>query len=367
MNENIRINWYRCKVEKTVMGQLMRKSDAKGLAQVIPQLLLFVATGSMAYLAFLKVHRTSWQWALPLLLLALFIHGTFSRFFFGVAVHELCHKTPFKTQLWNDFFLKVYSFISWFDYVGYRVSHVRHHQVTVHADEDGEVVLPQGLNWHGVKFIIMELAVNPAKVFGVINSFVVAARGNVSVRDGFFTAAWLNRILPESNAALRREHRDWARVVLFGQLSLALLFIFTGQWFLIVVFTLGCHYCDWLQMLCGAPQHVGLSPNVSDFSLCLRTDTCSGFPALLYWNMQYHLEHHMFPAVPFYNLPRLRRVIEHDLPPAPHGLWATWKELLPIIKKQREAKSYVFVPRLPANTGERVTDRVIQSEAAQQT
>jgi fatty acid desaturase len=47
-----------------------------------------------------------------------------------------------------------------------------------------------------------------------------------------------------------------------------------------------------------------------------------------YRNMQYHLEHHMYPAVPFYNLPKLRAEIESQLPPAPHGLIATWREIL---------------------------------------
>ena len=56
----------------------------------------------------------------------------------------------------------------------------------------------------------------------------------------------------------------------------------------------------------------------------------------------------MFPAVPFYNLPRLRKVIEHDLPQAPHGIWATWMEILPILKKQRREPGYFFSPRLPA-------------------
>jgi fatty acid desaturase len=81
--------------------------------------------------------------------------------------------------------------------------------------------------------------------------------------------------------------------------------------------------------------------------------------------MQYHMEHHMYPAVPFYNLPRLRRAMEDDLPPATHGLWATWREILPIMKRQRIDKNYVFVPRLPGSDGEHVADSVIQTEAAQ--
>src|SRR5512135_1595344 len=96
MNEQIRINWYRCKIDKAVLSDLMRKSDARAFAQVLPQLLLFAATGTLAYLAFLRVHTNHWGWSLPLLLFALFVHGTCSRFFFGIAGHELAHKTPFR-------------------------------------------------------------------------------------------------------------------------------------------------------------------------------------------------------------------------------------------------------------------------------
>jgi fatty acid desaturase len=347
MTEQIKINWYRCKVDRAVMSDLMRKRNSRALAQIIPQFLLFALTGTLAYLAFLNVHRNNWPWAIPLLLLALFVHGTIGSFLGGIACHELCHKTPFRTTAMNAFFLKVYAFMSWFDPVGYRVSHVKHHQLTVHTEHDGEVVLPQGLSWHGVGFVLMELTVNPVKIYLLVLNCIAAAQGRVTTRDAFFRAEWLRRILPQSDPELRREHRNWARIVLFGHLLLAAVFVATGHWFLIIIVTFGCQYCDWLQLLCAAPQHIGLSPNVSDFRLCTRTYTCGWFLGFLYWNMQYHVEHHMFPSVPFYNLPRLRSVIEHDLPPASHGLWATWREILPIMKRQRDDHDYVFVPRLP--------------------
>jgi fatty acid desaturase len=364
MNEQIKINWYRCKADKRVMSELMKTSDFRGFCQVFLQLALFFATATVAYLIYLQINAATWMWSVPALLAALFVHGTFSSFMGRTAppVHELCHKTPFRSKAWNEFFLKFYSFVGWSDYIWFRPSHVKHHQATVHEDYDGEVVLPQKFDWQSVKFVATALTCNPYAIFCYLRDWARAARGNAD--DWKKKDAWSNKIVPESNAALRREHRDWARLVVFGHLALALLFIATGHWFFIVLFTFGTFYSSWLVTLCYMPQHVGLSPNVPDFRLCCRTYTCNWLPGFLYWNMQYHVEHHMFPAVPFYNLPKLRKAIEHDLPPAPHGLWATWMEILPILKRQREDPTYAFIPKLPQGSGERVGDDILELEAA---
>ena len=139
----------------------------------------------------------------------------------------------------------------------------------------------------------------------------------------------------------------YKRQVLGGHAALAAVFVATGNWILVPVVNFGCLYCPWLQTLTGAPQHAGLTPDVPDWRLCCRTYTCHWFPAFLYWNMQYHVEHHMFPAVPFYHLPRLRETIAHDLPPAPHGLFAVWREMLPILRRQREEPGWFFTPQIP--------------------
>ena len=366
MNDQVRISWYRTRVDKAVMSGLMRRSDARGFAQVLPQLALYAATGTLAFLAYQNVDAVNWRWAVPLLLLALFIHGTFASFFGGTACHELCHKTPFKSPFWNDLFLNIYAFLSWFDPVSYRVSHVKHHQVTVHHDQDGEVVLPNALDLHGIKFVLTALACDPLHLISRIGKWLRAACGDLSRGIWSFSPEWIATILPGENEKLRREHRNWARTLVTGHLVLAIAFVATGHWILIVIVTFGCQYSSWLQVLCGAPQHAGMTPDVPDFRLCCRTYTCSGLPAFLYWNMQYHVEHHMFPAVPFYNLPRLREAIRHDLPPAPHGLLATWLELLPILKRQREEPGYFFAPLLPAgeSSGMRVGDGILRNEAA---
>ena len=363
MNEQIKINWYRCKVDKKVMSELMKTSDWRGLAQAVPQLLLFFTTGMCAFFAYRNIHADNWVWAVPLLLLALFVHGTFSCFI-GMAapVHELCHKTPFRTKWLNEFFLRVFAFLSWTDYMGFRVSHVKHHQVTTHHDHDFEVILPQKVDLAAVKYVLSALTCNPVWVFNYLRGVVLTAAGRKARWN--FEPDWMDMVIPESNAKLRRERKEWALTVVLGHLALAILFIATGNWFLIIVFNLGVFYCGWLTALCGTPQHYGLSPNVPDFRLCCRTYTCGWLPAFLYWNMQHHIEHHMFPAVPFYNLGKLRKAIEHDLPPANHGLWPTWKHLLEVSRRQKEDPNYVFVPELPSGSGERVGDDVLELEAA---
>jgi len=366
MNEQIKINWYRTKVDKKVMSELMKKSDAKALATVIPQLALFVLTTALTYWTYTLVHISTLPWSLPLLFVALWVHGSFVAFLgMGGPVHELCHKTPFRTPWLNQFFLLLYSFLSWSEFISFRASHVKHHQVTVHSDHDGEVVLPAKFDGESFKFFFNSFIIDPVYAYKRFRDWVWAALAPESVRLKEWSD-WIKlKIMPVENVKMRREQRRWMLIVLGGHVALATIFIATGHWFLIPLVNFAGFYAGWGTMVVGVPQHIGLSSNVADHRLCCRTYTCGWLPGFLYWNMQYHIEHHMFPAVPFYNLPRLHEVVKHDMPPAPHGLLATWKQIMPIVRRQRVEPDYVFVPELPNNEGERATDELLEREAAQ--
>ncbi len=363
----MRINWYRSKVDPDVMRQLCERSDARALIHVGAQLGLYALTGTAAWLCYRHIDAANWLWTVPLLLLCLFLHGTNGSFFGGVACHELGHKTPFATARLNAFFLRVYAFLSWFEPTSYRASHSRHHQSTTHADDDGEVVLPLIFDYRSIPFFLSAIALHPPSVWRQLRFMVAAAQGDLT-REGFFRSEWLRRVVPESDAKTRHEIIRWARIVVGGHLLLATVFVLSGNWFLVVLITFGCLYSNWLTILTGLPQHFGLKPNTPDFRICCRTYTCHWVPAFFYWNMQYHVEHHMFPAVPFYHLPRLRAAIAHDLPPATHGLLATWKhEMLPIIRQQRVNPNYMVVPPLPKNEGVFASDSELYSEAGGRT
>ncbi len=353
-----KIRWHRSHVDPDVMAELLRRSDTRGWLQAGGHLGLWIATGMFTYFAFRQISPDTWAWAAPLLLLGLFAHGTVGSFLGGAACHELGHRTVFRTRALSEIFLRIYAFFGWWDHVWFRTSHIKHHQVTIHSDYDGEVVLPQHIQSGDWKFWLSLFAWNPVGTW-------TASRNYFSRALGKMDNAWYEFVLPEENERLRRRHRNWAGCHLVGHAALATLFILTGHWFLIIIFNFGSHYCGWLTFLCGHPQHYGMQGDVPDHRLCTRTYITSGLPAFLYWNMQYHVEHHMFPAVPFFRLGELRKAIEHDLPPAPRGLVATWKEILAVHRTMRDDPDYFLVPELPvSNDASYALDPVLEREAA---
>ena len=327
-----RINWYRTPIDKETLKRLTRRSDARAFAQVVPQLALTVATGAFAY----------WAWDhLPLVvaLAAFYLHGTVYAFV-GVMGpgHELCHGTPFKTRLWNEFFLWIFSFLSWTNYVHFRASHTQHHLLTVHSGRDLEVVQPLIPRRRDYLFAF---TCNP---MAAKSTFLTTVRHAVNRLEG----EWERRIFPDSEPARRRAMVRWARVLLVGHTALAAAFLATGKWRLLFLVTLAPFYGGWLSHLCWMTQHAGLIGNVPDFRLICRTALVDPITRFLYWNMTYHVEHHMYAGVPFYNLPALRKAIEPDLPVADKGLFRCCRQIVRILRKQKEDPAYAFEPPLPA-------------------
>ena len=54
----------------------------------------------------------------------------------------------------------------------------------------------------------------------------------------------------------------------------------------------------------------------------------------LYWNMNYHVEHHIFPTVPYHALPKLHEAIKADCPPPYPSSIAAYREIIPALLRQ---------------------------------
>jgi Na(+)-translocating NADH:ubiquinone oxidoreductase F subunit len=71
----------------------------------------------------------------------------------------------------------------------------------------------------------------------------------------------------------------------------------------------------------------------------------------LYWNMNYHIEHHMFPLVPYHALPRLHEEMKADCPAAYKSIAEAFREIIPALRKQVKNPEYFVARTLPEGAG----------------
>lgn len=324
-----KIVWYRSPVDRATMTELNKRSDWKGLLQTLGHLGLLTTTGAAAWLA---VGR------LPLIvvLLLLFLHGTFWPFLLN-GFHELCHKTVFKTKALNTIFLQIYSFLGWNNPVLFWASHQEHHKYTLFPPQDLEVVLPTRLT---LKNFLKSAVINPWGLYYSLKGYIRLSFGKI---DG----QWANYLFPPTDPAYQRALFNQARFHLLGHALLVIVSLALGWWMLPILVTLAPFYGGWLIFLVNNTQHSGLVDKTNDYRLCCRTIYLNPLIQFVYWHMNYHTEHHMYAAVPCYNLSKLHKMIKADLPHCPSGLVETWGLILNIQKKQETDPAYQFHAELP--------------------
>jgi fatty acid desaturase len=337
------IRWYRTPIDKELLKSLSTRSDFLGAVQTLGYLGIYGTTGTLSVLGW-------WWWPWWAVLPVVFLHGMVTAFMIN-GVHELGHGTVFRTKQLNSLFCHVLAFLGWINHRMFAASHSRHHAYTLHPPDDLEVVLPIR---YAVSHFFRYGFVNPWGIHHTVKDTWRIARGRMR-------GAWELTLFPEGEPEKRRGPMAWAWQLLIGHgvivVASATLAWATGAWVWLmvpVVTTLAPFYGGWLFFLCNNTQHVGLMDNVPDFRLCCRTFTLNPFVRVLYWQMNYHTEHHMYPTVPCYHLARLHRAIRADLPPCPAGLVATWREIIAILRKQKDDPRYqhvAIIPVRPAPTG----------------
>jgi fatty acid desaturase len=106
-------------------------------------------------------------------------------------------------------------------------------------------------------------------------------------------------------------------------------------------------YGAWHHLMTGLTQHVGLAEDVLDYRLNCRTVYINPFSRFVYWNMNYHVEHHMFPMVPYHALPELHKEMLADCAPPYRGFWDAYREILPTLLRQLRDPNYFIRRQLP--------------------
>jgi fatty acid desaturase len=341
VRKTLKIPWYRCPIEPARLRELTRRSDLKGFLQTIGHL------GVMAIFAFLTWHFFQTRTWVPFAL-CLFAFGTVYSFA-NHGGHELSHGAVFRTKWLNGFFLRIFSLLGWFNFYHYRQSHTYHHLYTLWPRADREVVLPKYPSLEPL-YLLQLFTFN---IFGGFESIALVPRVSGWIRlavRGKFSDEWSEAIFAPDQAPARRKAIAWARFFLLFHAALIAVSIAFGLWMLPVLVTFGVFFGNWWRYFVGVPMHCGLRDNVPDFRLCVRTIKLDPFSSFLYWRMNWHLEHHMFAAVPCYNLKKLHALVAADMP-RPRSLGEAWREMRETWKKQQTDPSFQFSTPLPPPRG----------------
>lgn len=314
--------WYQCPVPREQMRELLKRRDWPAIRDTLVWFSLLIASGAAALYLW-----GSWWCIIPFLIYGvIYASSSDSRW------HESSHGTAFKTDWMNNALYEISSFMVMRESTLWRWSHTRHHSDTIIVGRDPEIAVPR-----------------PPDIKALILSFF-----NLGVYPTYFS-----KILLHSTGKLFEDEKEFVpesehkKIFIRAKIYLAIylfvigLSIYLGSILPLLFVGLTNLYGSWVMPIYGYTQHAGLAENVLDHRLNCRTVYMNFVNRYLYWNMNYHVEHHMFPLVPYHNLPKLHELIKEDCPKPYSSILDAWKEIIPAVLRQVKDPGYYVKRKLP--------------------
>jgi Na(+)-translocating NADH:ubiquinone oxidoreductase F subunit len=320
--------WYTSPVAKPQMRELLRRRNWPGIRDTFIWFSLLIVMGVWGY------HAWGTWWAI----IPFGIYGVIYASTSDSRWHESSHGTAFKTDWMNNALYEVASFMVLRESVPWRWSHTRHHSDTIIVGRDPEIAVPRPPNLRAMFCNFFNLRTFPRYV------------GNVLLHcTGKLNAGEATYIPPaeQSKVFVR------ARIYVLIYVAVVALAIHQRSILPLMYIGLPSLYGCWMMPIYGLTQHAGLAENVLDHRLNCRTVYMNPINRFFYWNMNYHLEHHMFPLVPYHALPRLHDLVKADTPTPYGGLLDAWSEIVPTVLRQRKDPAYHVKRVIPTPTDRR--------------
>ncbi|MEZ5410076.1 MAG: fatty acid desaturase [Acidimicrobiales bacterium] len=301
--------WFRPVIDPERLRALSRRSNGRAAADTLLWLGLIAGTGLWAWSA-----RGSW-WAVP----AFALYGVLYSGMADARWHEMGHGTAFRTRWLNDALYHLACFMIIRGPTLWRWSHARHHSDTIIVGRDAEIAVPRPTTRRQI--VVMFLGV-PGTI-QMIRRTVRHARGRLEPDVlSFVPPGETGRVVREAQVFVAL----WAAVVVAA--------VATRSPVPLLYVGLPSFYGIWVMVFFGLTQHAGLQEDVLDHRLNTRTVLMNPFFRFLYLNMNYHVEHHLFPTVPYHALPALHREVAGQLAPPLPNTRAAYRELLAATARQ---------------------------------
>ncbi|MGI3185058.1 fatty acid desaturase [Nioella aestuarii] len=302
------LRWWTPRIDSEVLAALREPRNGPALVNFA---LWFALLGLSGWLAWLSLGS---HWAIP----AFLVYGTIYSSS-DARWHELSHGTVFRTRWLNTWLYQLCSFMTLREAYLWRYSHTRHHTHTIIVGSDPEIQVTR-----------------PADLLRIALDFFFIPSGIGEIRrivlHGLFGLGPQEQSYVPERAAKRLVLSSRIYLTIWAGLLLSCVYWMT---LLPLLFIIGPRfYAGWLHQLLGLTQHAGLAENVDDHRENCRTVLINPVFRFLYMNMNYHLEHHASPTVPYHALPRFHRLIADQCPPAYPSLWAVYREMIPILWRQ---------------------------------
>lgn len=215
-----------------------------------------------------------------------------------ILLHEGTHYRLFRRRVANEIVSEL--FLAWPMFVtsrAYRTSHFAHHRF-INTDDDPDWVRKKNEEWEFPKSWGGLVRILLRDVFGLNTHQFLAEVSDLA-------------IAPRSDGTPSKAY-TYSRITYYVCI-LGLLLYF--GWFLGFLLYWIVPTATWFKMIFrirGIAEHYGIDE--SDYGMSRTT-----LPSFLEWlfvapkNVNYHLEHHLYPSVPFYRLPQLHKLLL-DLP-----------------------------------------------------
>ncbi len=306
--------WLRCDIDRKTLKQLSKRNDRDGLIQFGSYFLIVIALGACLVLTWNTI------WAIPIFIVYSIVWS-----FTNATGHEACHGATFRNHTYNEILLYVSSWMENWEPITVRWVHARHHTYTSIVEKDAEYLLPNAVRWRDM----LGLLTGWNQIWHYNKEMVQLAFG--------YANPFIAVSVPESEQP--KVFRN-ARIYLSSYILIIGVSIVMNSWLLIGLLI--------LPRMVGAPmhgilritQHGALATEVRDHRKTTRTMYVNPVLGFFYCNMNYHIEHHMYPMVPFHALPALHAQLKDQMPEPSKGVIAAMGEVFSTMSKQKQDPEY---------------------------
>ena len=253
-------------------------------------------------------------WAVPVFV----IHGMLLNYLYA-AQHELMHGTAFASRRLNEFFSRITGILVIFPRDYDRAMHFTHHKYTNVPDKDPELM----------GTTISEAPSTLARFLWSLSAIPYWWRRSSTLFRNFCGNIEDEHYMSERDQALIvREARLHVGVYALA----ALTSVVSGSWMMVSYWLLPLLTTKPLHHIQNIVEHTGM-PLSGDVTVNTRTIRVNPLLRWMCWNMQYHWAHHLFAAVPFYNLPALDSELSKVERNVSHGYIAAARD---VVRRSRD-------------------------------